>query len=68
MNNYNIYDVGIWFCFYLQTAEMELQLEEMAASQKTGFWGLHVAKSTLVAEGGVEGSVGNREAALRSCK
>lgn len=53
MNNYNIYDVGIWFRFYLQTAEMELQLEEMTASEKTGFWGLHVAKSTLVAESGV---------------
>ena len=58
VNNYNIYDVGILFCFYLQTAEMVLQLEEMAVSEKTGFWGSHVAKSTGVRGWGAERSVG----------
>lgn len=37
---------------------MVLQLEEMAASEKTGFWGSHVAKSTGVRGWGAERSVG----------
>lgn len=47
VNHYGIYNAEIWSYFYIQTAEMELLgLEEMAASEKTGFCGFFGAKST----------------------
>lgn len=47
VNHCGIYNAGIWSYFYIQTAEMELpRLEEMAASEKTGFRGFFGAQST----------------------
>lgn len=65
VKNYGIYHAGIWSYFYVQTAEMELhELEEVAASKKTGFCG-YLGPRVLMDRGlGAErSSVGNTKGA-----